>query len=399
MFKNVKRIAYQVSDVEKAREWYVNVLEREPAFDSPIAAIFRIGENSLTLAKGSPDIPEDTGRISVYWEVEDVDHSFDQLVEMGATAKSPPDNVLNTRTAQVVDPFGNVIGLTGPVQNAEFQNVENKPSETAHAVALCRSLASHDIRFGTQTSDLFSKLFLKEDIKPVLLEESSRNALINRNISRPLYGFFIARSLFMDEVFIRALQAQIPQIVFLGAGYDTRALRFQRELGKTHIFELDVPSTQGRKLQILQMNQISAPSQLQYVSVNFKTDSFLEQLQNQGFNSSLATLFIWEGVTYYLPQEVMDQTLDLIKHNSAPGSSIAFDYMTTKLESTNMNEPFLSWISPEKIPDYLQRFGFQLVDHLDEPEMVRRYLTLDNGTVAENTIPTIRLVYAELANT
>jgi hypothetical protein len=43
MFTELKRLVYQVEDVEAARDWYGRVLGCEPAFDSPVACIPRYG--------------------------------------------------------------------------------------------------------------------------------------------------------------------------------------------------------------------------------------------------------------------------------------------------------------------------------------------------------------------
>ena len=395
MFKSLKRMVYQVSDAEKAGKWYKEILGKDPAFDSPIAVIFKIGDSSLSLVKGPDGLPADSGRLAAYWEVDDVDQSLGRLLEMGATEKSPPGNVLNIRTAQAVDPFGIVIGLTGGISEDGMRTIENRPSETAHNVALCRALASFDARFGARTSDPFSGIFLKENVKPVLRDETTRRSVIDTMISRPLYGYFIARSAFIDETFVRALRNRIPQIVFMGAGYDTRALRFENLLGTTRIFELDAPTTQNRKKECLEKTGTRVPRQVSFISVNFKNENFLEKLEDAGFTRSAATLFIWEGVTYYLPEEAIDRTLELIREVSAPKTGLCFDYMTSKLDSINMGEPFLSWINPERIQEYLEKFGFRLMDHPDAGEIGARYLNLSNGIQAEKPLPSLRLAYAE----
>ena len=43
------------------------------------------------------------------------------------------------------------------------------------------------------------------------------------------------------------MDAGAEQVVFLGAGYDTRACRFAGELANTPIFEVDLRATQERK--------------------------------------------------------------------------------------------------------------------------------------------------------
>lgn len=395
MFKSLKRVVYQVPDVEQARDWYTNFLNQEPAFDSPIAAIFKIGDSTMTLAKGPAVQGEDAGRLAAYWEVDDVDRCLARLLEMGAKQRSAPKDVLTIRTAQAIDPFGNVLGISSGIRKDSARTVENQPSETAHAVALCRALASRDSRFGNRASDPYSELFLKENVRSVLQNETARQSVINTMISRPLYGYFIARSLFIDEAFVGAVRKRMPQIVFLGAGYDTRALRFQNAVGATRIFEVDAVSTQNRKKELFDSTNTPIPPQVTFIGMNFKTDNLVRKLKEAGFDRSMATLFIWEGVTYYLSQETIGRVLELIRDNSASGSGLCFDYAAKELDSISAGEPFLSWMDPATVPSYLAGYGFRLIEHLDAAEMSARYLILANGSLAEKPFSALRLVYAE----
>jgi methyltransferase (TIGR00027 family) len=395
MFKELKRVVYQVGDVEAAKAWYSRVLGLEPAFDSPVACIFRIGANTLSLAKGASALGDGEGRIGVYWEVDDVDRAFARLLELGARAKSAPSNVLTLRVAQVSDPFGNVLGLSGPIPHDQERTVEHQPSETAHVVALCRALLARDARPGLRREDAFSERFLTEELRPLLDDAEKRQAIIERRISRPLYGYFAARAAFIDDAFLRALRAGTPQIVCLGAGYDTRALRFAKDLGKTRVFEVDAASTQGRKRAVLAASGTPVPAELRFVTVNFKTDDFTEQLAAAGYDEARATLFIWEGVTYYLPLPTVERTLGLLHRHSAPGTALALDYATVQLDSLNAGEPFLSFLAPETLSGWMARLGFRVCEHLDAAQMTERYLTLGDGSVAEKPLSRLRLVYAE----
>jgi methyltransferase (TIGR00027 family) len=395
MFKDLKRVVYFVPDVEAAKAWYVRALGSEPAFDSPVACIFRVNQCSLSLAKSDAAASAGEGGIAAYWEVDDVDGVCERLVELGARVKTPPANVLSLRVAQVVDPFGNVLGLSGGIPHDRETTVENQPSRSAHLVALCRALLARDGRFEPRFDDRYSELFLEPEARALLDDAGQRRALVERRISPPLYGFFAARSAFVDEAFQRALRAGTPQIVFLGAGYDTRALRFAADLGSTRVFEVDVTSTQARKRALLRSSGTAVPPQVHFVAVNFKTDDFVRCLTVAGYDPSLASLLIWEGVTYYLPQDVVDQTLAAVRDHSAPGSALALDYMTTRLESVSSGEPFLSYMDPEAVPGWMARFGFRVRHDLDAAQMAERYLTLRDGTVAERPFPAIRLAYAE----
>ncbi len=396
MFKELKRLVYQVADVAEARRWYVQVLGAEPLFDSPLACIFAVGQGSLSLARGPSDLAPGESRCTGYWEVDDVDQAFARLVELGALAKASPSDVLNIRTAQVQDPFGNIVGLTGPIPKDRQRSIEEQPSQTAYHICMCRALVSRDDRAVICRPDPFAELFLEPEHRAALSDGAKRTAMIDRRVSRPLYGFLSARSAFIDEVFLRALRAGTPQIVLLGAGYDTRALRFQAELRSTRIFEVDAPPTQRRKIEFLKASGTMVLDQVRYVSVNFKTDDLVERLKSEGFNQNVATLFIWEGVTYYLTQIAVDRTLKLLRGLSGAGSSIVFDYMTAKLESINSGEPFLSWMAPGDVPGWLQQHGFRLVEDLDADQMARRFLMLPDGTLTERPLSSIHLALAEL---
>jgi methyltransferase (TIGR00027 family) len=394
MLKELKRVVYQVEDVEAAKAWYGRVLATEPAFDSPVAAIFRVNQNSLTVARAKgPRTGED--RVTAYWEVDDVDQAFARLVELGAQAETPPANVLTLRVARVTDPFGNVLGLSGGIPHDKEQTVENQPSRTAQVVALCRALLDRDERPEVRRTDGFSQLFLEEATRSILGDPGKRQALIDQRISRPLYAFFAARCAFVDEAFRRALAEGRRQIVFLGAGYDTRALRFSADLGDARIFEVDAPRTQGRKQAVLRDAGVAVPPQVRFVAVNFKTDDFVARLIEAGYDERVATLFIWEGVTYYLPQDTVERTLAQLHARSAPGSAVALDYMTAKADSVSAGEPFLSFVEPQDLPGWLAGFGFRASEHLDAAGMAERYLALRDGTVAEKPFSKIRFVYAE----
>ena len=115
MFKSLKRITYQVLELEKAKEWYINILNTQPVLDTPVAAIFIVGDCSLSLAQGKNPLPENSERMEVYWEVDDIDQAYQKLLDSGAQSLVPVRQVLNIKIGKVIDPFFNVIGLSGKI--------------------------------------------------------------------------------------------------------------------------------------------------------------------------------------------------------------------------------------------------------------------------------------------
>jgi len=68
-------------------------------------------------------------------------------------------------------------------------------------------------------------------------------------------------------------------------------------------------------------------SDVTFVSANFLTDDWLDNLVKAGFDPRKPAYFLWEGVTYYLSREAMEETFRTIAM-SAPGSVVVFDYGT-----------------------------------------------------------------------
>ena len=88
-----------------------------------------------------------------------------------------------------------------------------------------------------------------------------------------LYEYMIARTAYFDNIFTDALNKNTPQIVLLGAGYDTRAFRFGELNKATKIIELDIATTQNRKRRCLKKTQIDMPENLSFVPINFDKES------------------------------------------------------------------------------------------------------------------------------
>lgn len=140
-------------------------------------------------------------------------------------------------------------------------------------------------------------------------------------------GFLAARERYMDDVLQQALDRGIDQLVILGAGYDSRAYRFDGLKNGVNVFEVDHPATQEEKIKKVKDIFGEVPAHVVYVGVDFNQQSLAECLRSGGYDSTLRTLFIWQGVTYYLTPEAVDSTLELIAHQSGSGSAVVFDFI------------------------------------------------------------------------
>jgi predicted enzyme related to lactoylglutathione lyase len=118
MFQGLRTVIYPVGDLEKAKAWYSQVLRAKPYFDKPFYVGFNVGGYELGL---DPDLEGGSSRGGegvTYWGVSDARAALNRLLELGAAARSPVEEVGDDiRVATVTDPFGNVFGL---IENPHF---------------------------------------------------------------------------------------------------------------------------------------------------------------------------------------------------------------------------------------------------------------------------------------
>jgi catechol 2,3-dioxygenase-like lactoylglutathione lyase family enzyme len=127
----LRTVTYRVPDLDRGREWYQRVLGAAPVHVSPFAVVFVVGDSTLTLIRADGD-----GCPVAYWSVDDADAVHHKLIQAGATCgKEVATSALRTRMGTVVDPFGNVIGITSRPADGHKKSLDEQPSETAQGVA------------------------------------------------------------------------------------------------------------------------------------------------------------------------------------------------------------------------------------------------------------------------
>lgn len=123
------------------------------------------------------------------------------------------------------------------------RTIEHKASNTAGYTCFSRACASHEKDKRFRGSDNLAEIFLPLGARVILAAPFLRR-LFMRNIAPPgIYEYVLARTKLLDEVFVDALKNRFTQIVLLGAGFDTRALRFKSRNVGSKIFELDIYTT------------------------------------------------------------------------------------------------------------------------------------------------------------
>src|SRR5947209_9180882 len=249
------------------------------------------------------------------------------------------------------------------------------PSRTAEFVTLFRALESRLPPEARLFEDRYAADLLGPRLKPVLALASvpSGGRLVSAAIDRGWPGSgvsVIVRTRFIDEI---VTAADAEQVVILGAGFDTRALRL---VPGRRVFELDEPGMLALKRERLGR----LPST--FVPVDFEREPFDDRLRAAGFAAEPA-VFVWEGVTSYLSAEAVDSTLRAIARLATRGSRVVFTYLdraggrglgaaarTVRL----VGEPFSFGFDPAELPAYLAGRGLRAIEDVSAAELAERYL-------------------------
>jgi methyltransferase (TIGR00027 family) len=255
----------------------------------------------------------------------------------------------------------------------------NEPSRTALMIA--RQRAAHQVLdHGSILYDPFATKILREGEKE-FVQFANQHPLAS--IGRL---FTAARSRIAEDAFSRAVERGMQQIVILGAGLDTFALRNPFDAGQVRIYEVDHPSTQAWKRQRLADAEIALPPWLTFVPVDFECDDIGGSLLTARFQQDSPAFFTWLGVVPYLTQNAVSRTLEYIA--SIRDSEVVFDYIeppeafskelrefeterAKQLEK--IGERSASRFKPNEITAILSSHGFCGVDDIDFHEIASRF--------------------------
>jgi methyltransferase (TIGR00027 family) len=270
---------------------------------------------------------------------------------------------------------------------------QNGASRTAEYMALFRALESARSPSTRLFEDPLAHGFLRPSLRAVV--RASRTPLGDA----PVRAFIdwrwpgarasgVARTRLIDDALADALRAGLDQVVILGAGYDCRPYRVPG-LETTRVLEVDRPATLVAKKARLERMLGALPAHVAFVEVDFNRRRLEEAMERSTFDPCARTFFIWEGVTNYLVESAVDETLRYVAGAGGPGSRILFTYIhASVLERRDgfagagrpasvverAGEPWTFGIDPAELPGYLGARGLELIEDVGSLEYRARYM-------------------------
>jgi methyltransferase (TIGR00027 family) len=267
---------------------------------------------------------------------------------------------------------------------------QGRPSATAEANAAFRAVETSRPTDERVCNDPFAMGFLGLKFATIV-----RSRLLTRialwyaeRIVPGAPNGVVVRTRYIDDYLKARMDDGIEQLVILGAGYDSRAYRFDERERQIRVFEVDHPDTQRVKIEKVKKMFGSLPGNVVYVPLDLDEMNLATALIASGHDENKRTLFIWEGVTVYLTPEAVDETLAFVAGHSGRGSSIIFDYaFKSVLDGAYESEEAKRWreayerrgeppkfgIEQEAVEEFLLRRGFREVKNVTMESLEQEY--------------------------
>jgi methyltransferase (TIGR00027 family) len=278
----------------------------------------------------------------------------------------------------------------------EMMEKKQKPSASAAGVAMMRAIETQKPEGSRICDDPYADALIQRGFMYTLVKWMIESGLYDR-MAPGAVSFVVGRERYIDDFLKTCLSEGLDQVVLLGAGYDTRPYRIPG-IEKTRVFEIDQAATQENKLKRLEKVIHPLPTYVTFLPVDFNTQSLGERLKSAGYNEQNKTLFIWQGVTYFLTAAGVESTLAFIASHSGPGSAVIFDYFYNEIlrdprrnevkamrrTARAFGEDYTFGIDRGQVESFLIQRGFRDVTDMTMEALKRIYFTGPNAKRAVN---------------
>ncbi|RXA98311.1 MULTISPECIES: SAM-dependent methyltransferase [Yersinia] len=276
------------------------------------------------------------------------------------------------------------------------KNTMSDFSPSAELICILRAKSYGEKREGYKTDDYIS-LLISHSLTS-FFSMTQKSFLMPGNILSPQipagsYEFLISRTKYIDE-FFQLHASEFANIFILGAGFDSRVIRFQNQLQQSCVYEFDHPVSQKNKIAKLQELSIPTPPNLRYIPTDFNQRNLAEILQEFPNRAGEKHLFLLEGLIMYLPPDTVESIFSAISSYAPTGSEIIFDYVYSDVltgDNTsygsievfeglrNIGEHWIFGIEKEHLETFLNSHHLKLLDEMDANALEQQFFTNKEG--------------------
>ena len=277
---------------------------------------------------------------------------------------------------------------------------EGSPSNTALWVAALRA-AHQTMDVPPVFVDRLAERVLAS--RPDLLDAAKASATETRRLRATL----AARAVAAEAMIAEAVGQGVDQCVVLGAGLDTFAYRHGHE--GLVVFEVDHPSTQAAKRELLRQADIAVGSAVRHVATDFAAGDLVAVLAEAGFDCARPAVFMMMGVVPYLSPDILMRIVGALAEGCAGGSELVLDYTepfdqappqirkpyeAAAARVAAVGEPWVAYYEPARLHASLRDHGFAIVVDLDAAALDAR--CFEGRTDGLRVAPLVHVLRARL---
>jgi methyltransferase (TIGR00027 family) len=208
-------------------------------------------------------------------------------------------------------------------RHPDVAGVDGGVGLTALLVAAARAIETH--RHDSLAQDPYAEHFVRA--APACADWPVRLQQVPDGDDNPLWGrfarYFGLRTRVLDDFLLRSVRGGARQVVLLGAGLDTRAFRLDWS-SDCVVFEIDREGVLAFKHQVLTHLPATPRARRVPVPADLR-DDWITALTTAGFDPAAPSVWLAEGLLFYLPSPAETRLIDLVDRLATAGSALAFE--------------------------------------------------------------------------
>ncbi|WP_329459599.1 class I SAM-dependent methyltransferase [Streptomyces sp. NBC_01497] len=220
--------------------------------------------------------------------------------------------------------------MTGTThRNTSAESVEEGVGLTALMVAAARAIETH--RHDSLAQDVYAEHFVLA--APASASWPVHLRQVPEGDTNPLWGrfarYFGLRTRVLDDFLLQSVhEGGIRQVVLFGAGLDARAFRLDWPPGCV-VFEIDREGVLEFKHQVLGGLSAAPKAARVPIPIDLRAD-WVGALTAAGFDTAAPTVWLAEGLLFYLPFTAEVHLIDTVDRLSTGGSALAYEVKIEK---------------------------------------------------------------------
>jgi methyltransferase (TIGR00027 family) len=154
--------------------------------------------------------------------------------------------------------------------------------------------------------------------------------------------YIVIRTRFFDDFLLSSCRSTgARQIVLLAAGMDARAFRINWP-PRTRLYELDRPEVLASKEAVVSRTRARPSCERHVIGADLGHPSWSEALLEAGYEAQQSSVWLMEGLLFYMSEATVHALLDTISRLAAPRSRLGADVVNRELLRSPTMWPLLA---------------------------------------------------------